>query len=52
MLDKIRIFVMVVLKKFSRAQTNHALELLQNHSYTQVSAMTGICSTTLYRAKK
>ena len=38
-------------KKFSRAQINHALELLQNHSYKQVSAMTGISSTTLYRAK-
>ena len=38
-------------KKFSRTQINHALELLQNHSYKQVSAMTGISSTTLYRAK-
>ncbi len=40
-------------KKFSRAQINHALELLKTHSYTykQVSAMTGISNTTLIRAK-
>ena len=38
-------------KKFSRAQTNHALELLKTHSYKQVSAMTGISNTTLIRAK-
>lgn len=38
-------------KKFSKIQIEHALELLQNHSYTQVAAITGISSTTLYRAK-
>ena len=37
--------------KFSRAQINHALELLKTHSYKQVSAMTGISNTTLIRAK-
>ena len=37
--------------KFSRAQINHALELLKTHSYKQVSAMTGISTTTLIRAK-
>ena len=29
-------------KKFSRAQINHALELLKTHSYNQVVTMTGI----------
>ena len=29
-------------KKFSKAQINHALELLKTHSYHQVAAMTGI----------
>ena len=38
-------------KKFSRAQINHALELLKTHSYKQVSAMTGISRATLERAK-
>ena len=38
-------------KKFSRAQIDHALELLNDHSYKQVSAMTGISVTTLVRAK-
>ena len=38
-------------KKFSRAQINHALELLQSHSYKQVAAMTGISRATLGRAK-
>jgi len=37
--------------KFSRAQINHALELLKTHSYKQVSAMTGISNTTLIRTK-
>ena len=37
--------------KFSRAQINHALELLKTHSYKQVSVMTGISTTTLIRAK-
>ena len=38
-------------KKFSKAQINHALELLKTHSYKQVVAMTGISTTTLIRAK-
>lgn len=38
-------------KKFSRVQIDHALELLQNHSYKQVAAMTGISRATLGRAK-
>ena len=39
-------------KKFKRIQLDHALELLQTHSYKQVSAMTGISVTTIYRAKQ
>ena len=39
-------------KKFSRAQINHAMELLQNYSYKQVEAMTGISVSTLIRAHK
>ncbi len=38
-------------KKFTRIQIDHALELLQNHSYKQVVAMTGISRATLGRAK-
>ena len=38
-------------KKFSRVQINHALELLQTHSYKQVATMTGISIATLGRAK-
>ena len=38
-------------KKFTRAQINHALELLNNHSYKQVAEMTGISSATLGREK-
>ncbi len=38
-------------KKFSRTQIDHALELLQTHSYKQVAAMTGISRATLGRAK-
>ena len=39
-------------KKYSRQQINHALELLENHSYKQVCQMTGISKSTLIRAKK
>ena len=39
-------------KKFTRAQINHALELLEDHSYKQVAAMTGISPATLGRAKR
>ena len=38
-------------KKFTRVQIDHALELLQTHSYKQVSAMTGISRATLGRAR-
>ena len=39
-------------KKYSRQQINHALDLLENHSYRQVCQMTGISKSTLIRAKK
>ena len=39
-------------KKFSKSQINHALELLKNHSYRQVTAMTGISHSTLVRAHR
>lgn len=39
-------------KKYSRKQIEHALELLENHSYKQVEDMTGISKSTLIRAKK
>ena len=38
-------------KKFSRTQIDLALQLLENHSYKQVSAMTGISKSTLQREK-
>ena len=38
-------------KKFKRVQIDHALELLQTHSYKQVDRLTGISITTIYRAK-
>ena len=38
-------------KKFSRMQLDHALELLETHSYKQVERLTGISITTIYRAK-
>ena len=38
-------------KKFSRVQLDHALELLETHSYKQVERITGISVTTIYRAK-
>ena len=37
-------------KKFSRVQLDHALELLETYSYTQVERITGISITTIYRA--
>lgn len=39
-------------KKYTGAQLRHAMELLKNHSYTQVSKMTGISKSTLIREKK
>lgn len=38
-------------KKYGRKQINHALELLHDHSYTQVASMTGISKSTLAREK-
>ena len=38
-------------KKYSRAQLNHAMELLDDHSYKQVVEMTGISKATLAREK-
>lgn len=39
-------------KKFSHQQIEHALELLQDHSYKQVELLTGISVSTLTRAKR
>ena len=39
-------------KKYSRQQMQHALELLESHSYKQVEQLTGISKSTLIRAKK
>lgn len=38
--------------KFSRKQVEHALKLLETHSYKEVENMTGISKSTLIRAKK
>ena len=39
-------------KKFSREQLNHAVELLETRSYSQVESITGISKSTLQRAKR
>lgn len=39
-------------KKFSRAQIEHALELLKDHSYKQVEDLTGISKSTMIRNKR
>lgn len=39
-------------KKYSKKQIEHALELLENHSYKQVEDLTGISKSTLIRAKR
>lgn len=39
-------------RKYTEKQLAHALELLNNHSYTQVENMTGISKSTLIRAKR
>ncbi|MDL0419712.1 recombinase family protein [Caldibacillus thermoamylovorans] len=39
-------------RKYSKAQIQHALELLDTHSYTEVERMTGISKATLIRRKK
>lgn len=38
--------------KFTKKQIEHALKLLENHSYKQVEELTGISKSTLIRAKK
>lgn len=39
-------------KKYTGAQLRHAMDLLEDHSYTQVARMTGISKSTLIREKK
>jgi DNA invertase Pin-like site-specific DNA recombinase len=39
-------------KKYGRRQIEHALQLLETHSYKQVESMTGISKSTLIRAKR
>lgn len=39
-------------KKYRKQQIEHALQLLENHSYRQVEELTGISKSTLIRAKK
>lgn len=39
-------------KKYTNAQVEHAMELLENHSYAQVVDMTGISRATLAREKR
>lgn len=39
-------------RKYSRVQMDHAMELLETHSYTQVANITGIGRATLSREKK
>lgn len=39
-------------KKYTRQQVEHALELLNEHSYPQVERLTGISKSTLLRAKR
>ena len=39
-------------KKFSKSQIDLAVNLLSNHSYKQVSQMTGISKSTLQREKR
>ena len=38
--------------KFDAEQLDHAMELLENHSYTQVVKLTGISKSTLIRERK
>lgn len=39
-------------RKYSREQINHAMKLLENHSYTKVAEMTGISKATLTRYRR
>ena len=38
--------------KYSKEQLNHAVELLESHSYSQVVKMTGISKSTISRYKR
>ena len=38
-------------RKYSKKQMEHAMELLESHSYTQVEEMTGISKATLARER-
>lgn len=38
--------------KYGKKQIEHALKLLETHSYKQVEGLTGISKSTLIRAKK
>lgn len=38
-------------KKYTKKQLEHALEMLANHSYSQITKLTGISKATLARAK-
>lgn len=39
-------------KKYSKAKLDHAMELLENHSFTRVEEITGISKSTLTREKR
>lgn len=39
-------------EKYDQDQMEHAMELLENHSYTQVTKLTGISKSTLIRYKR
>lgn len=39
-------------QKYTNAQMDHALQLLNGHSYTQVEQLTGVSKSTLIRAKR
>lgn len=39
-------------RKFGKDQIQHAMDLLKDHSYSQVEKMTGISKSTLIRARK
>jgi DNA invertase Pin-like site-specific DNA recombinase len=39
-------------KKYTKKQVEHALSLLESHSYKEVEAITGISKSTLIRAKR
>jgi len=39
-------------KKYTKKQLDHAMELLKNHTYKEVSDLTGISKSTLKRYKR